>query len=86
VAVLGVAGSPEQLDVLAAELLDQVRTTGCSAPSTPTRDWPNAWRSRPTWISGVAAETRREIDQALARIGRAAPMVIGEFRIVPLSD
>jgi hypothetical protein len=39
-----------------------------------------------TWISGVAAETRYEIDQTLARIGRATPMVIGEFRIVRLSD
>ena len=34
---------------------------------------------------GVGAGARYEIDQALARIGRAAP-VIREFRIVRLSD
>jgi hypothetical protein len=41
VAVLGVAGSAEQLDGLAADLLVQVPDHGLFGTSTPTRGWPN---------------------------------------------
>jgi len=87
VAVLGVAGSAEQLDGLAAELLDQVPDHGLFGTVDAHEGLAERLRVPPgTWISGVAAETRHEIDQALARIGRAAPVVIGEFRIVRLSE
>jgi hypothetical protein len=87
VAVLGVAGSAEQLDGLAAELLDQVPDHALFGTVDAHEGLAERLQVPPgTWISGVAAETRHEIDQALARIGRAAPRVIGEFRIVRLSE
>jgi hypothetical protein len=87
VAVLGVAGSVEQLDGLAADLLDQVPDHGLFGTVDAHEGLAERLRVPPgTWISGVAAETRREIDQALARIGRTGPVVIGEFRVVRLAE
>lgn len=87
VAVFGVAGSAEQLDSQAAELLDQVPHHGLFGTVDAHEGLAERLKVPPgTWISGVAAETRYEIDQALARMGRDAPMLIGEFRIVRLSD
>jgi hypothetical protein len=87
VAVLGVARSAEHLDGLAADLLDQVPEHGLFGTVDAHDGLAERLRVPPgTWISGVAAETRHEIDQALARIGRGAPLVIGEFRIVRLAE
>jgi hypothetical protein len=42
---------------------------------------------RGTWVSGVVAETRQDMETALARAlgGRREPLVVGEFRVLWLS-
>jgi hypothetical protein len=87
VAVIGVAGSADQLDGLAAELLDRVPDHGLLGRVDAHQGLAERLAVPPgTWISGVAGETRDEVDRALARIGRAAPVLIGRFRVVRLSE
>jgi hypothetical protein len=90
VAVLRVAETVEQLDRDAAILLRRVPDHGLFGRVDTHEGLAEHLDVRPgTWVSGVAARTRLEMERAVAVASGDAsvrPLVVGEFRVRRLAD
>lgn len=89
VAVLSVADSPEALDDDAVTLLEHVPDHGLIGSVDAHQGLAERLDVPPgTWWSGMAAETRMGLERALALAGvlGLAPLLVGEFRVLRLSQ
>lgn len=89
VAVLSVATSPEALDDDAAALLDRVPDHGVIGRVDAHQGLAERLEvPAGTWWSGMAAETLMGLERALTRTGALglAPLLVGEFRVLRLSQ
>jgi hypothetical protein len=90
VAVLRVAERVEQLDGDAALLLRRVPEYGLLGQVDAHEGLAEHLDVRPgSWVSGVTARTRLEVERAVAVASGDAsvrPLVVGEFRVRRLAD
>jgi hypothetical protein len=90
VAVLAVADTVEELDEHAGRLLRRVPDHGLIGRVDAHEGLAEHLVVPPgTWISGVAAPSRRELEHVLATAAdglRASPLVVGEYRVRRLAD
>jgi hypothetical protein len=90
VAVLGVAGTVEELDEHASVLLRRVPDHGLFGRVDSHEGLAEHLSVPPsTWVSGVVASTRPELERALAEASDGTviePLVVGEFRVRRLAE
>jgi hypothetical protein len=89
VAVLRVAATAAELDRDAESLLHSVPDHGLLGTVDAHVGLAERLEVSPeTWVSGVVAETRAALDEALIRVAGdgPAPLVVGRFRVRRLSE
>jgi hypothetical protein len=88
VAVLAVAPAADALDQAAGRLLRQIPDHGLFGRVDAHEGLADRLGVPPgTWVGGVAAPSRTDLDRVLAEVGdRFPPLVLGEFRVRRLAD
>lgn len=90
VAVLGIGRTAEELDHQTVRLLRRVPHHGLLGRVDAHEGLAEQLEVPPgTWVSGVAAPTRMELERALADSAESVvktPLVVGEFRVRRLAE